>query len=78
MFGFVLLFLVLLGFLCLFISPLSYWGTQNFSAECKMRAKIGNRPRQTLKVKSKTLFIAGSCGRYLMTGDMIQRDGLVK
>lgn len=65
MFGFVLFFF-----------PLSYCGTRKFSAECKMRTKIGNRPKQTLKVKTKTLFISGNCGRYLKTGDMIQRDGL--
>lgn len=57
---------------------LSYYGNCKFSAECKMRAKIGNRPTETLKVNMKTLFIAGNCGRYLKTGDMIQRDGLVK
>jgi len=43
-----------------------------------MGAKIGNKPRQTLKVRTKTLFVAGNCGRYLKTGDVIQRDGLVK
>lgn len=63
---------------CVVFFPLSYCGTRKFSAECKMKAKIGNRPRQTLKVKTKTLFISGNCGRYLKTGDVIQRDGLVK
>lgn len=69
----VVFFLFLVG-----VFFLSCCGTRKFSAECKMRAMTGNRPRQNLKVKTKTLFIARNCGRYLKTGDMIQRDGLVK
>lgn len=43
-----------------------------------MGAKIGHMPKQTLEVQRKTLLIAEACGRYLMTGDVSQRDRLVK
>lgn len=60
------------------IFSLTYCGTLKFSDECKMGAKIGHVPKQTLEVKRKTLLIAGTCGRYLKTGDVSQRDRLVK